>query len=77
VPHEVGLLLGIVHRQQEVEVRAQEDRGMAADWEAGLGSAQDSYDDLIQGRARTQQELGLVGPDSHLDDGAPGGHKTQ
>jgi hypothetical protein len=40
------------------------------------GSAQDSSDDLIQGRARSQQELGLVGQDSYLDDGAPVGHEA-
>jgi hypothetical protein len=41
------------------------------------GSAQDTSDNLIQGRARSQQVLGLEGPDSDLDEGAPGWNEAQ
>ncbi|MES1242347.1 MAG: hypothetical protein ABUT39_12070 [Acidobacteriota bacterium] len=76
IPHEVRELSGILHGEEKVIVIAEEDGGMTEDRDLGLGSSQDSSDDLVQGRARSQEELGLVGPDSHLDDGAPFGHKA-
>ena len=54
----------------------QEDRRMAADRDLGLGSAQDSSNDFVQGRARPQQELGLESPNRHLYERAPIGYKA-
>jgi hypothetical protein len=41
-----------------------------------LGAPQDTSDDLIQGRARTQEEPGLDRPDGDLYERAPFGYKT-
>ena len=61
-------------RHDLVVLPAQEDGGMTTDRVAGLGSPQDPSDDLVESRAWPQQVLGLKGPDSHLDDAAPGAH---
>jgi hypothetical protein len=68
--------LGVVYGKQEVEMCGQEDRRMAADRDLSLGSAQDSSDDFVQGRARPQQELGLESPNRHLYERAPIGYKA-
>lgn len=42
-----------------------------------LGAPQDTANDFVQGRARTQQELGLKSPDRHLYDRAPIGYEAE
>jgi hypothetical protein len=76
VPHEVGELLGIVDRQEEMEVRGHEDCGMDTDRNLCLGLAQDASDDFVQRRARPEEELGLESPDRHLYERAPIGYKA-
>jgi hypothetical protein len=49
---------------------------MAADRDLSLGSSQDSSNDLVQGRARPQKELGLESPNRHLYERAPIGYKA-
>ena len=54
-----GELLGIIDRQEKMEMRGHENRGMDTDRNLRLSSAQDTANDFVQGRARAQQELGL------------------
>jgi hypothetical protein len=74
--HEAGELVGVVNREEEMKVAGHEDRAMAADRDLGLGAAQDTSDDLIQGRARTQEEPGLDRPYSDLHERAPFGYEA-
>lgn len=41
-----------------------------------LSPAHDAEDDLVQGRARPQEQSGLERPDCYLDQGAPFGHEA-
>jgi hypothetical protein len=74
--HEACELVGIVHRQQEVEVPGHENRSVTADLVLALGAAQDTSDDLIQRRARTQEKPGLDRPYGDLHKRAPIGYKA-
>jgi hypothetical protein len=49
---------------------------VTADGVVGLGTAQDASDNLVQGRARAQEEPGLERPDGHLYQRAPFGYKA-
>jgi hypothetical protein len=49
---------------------------MTTDRVEGLGAAQDASDDLVEGRARTQEEPGLERPYGHFHERAPFGYKA-
>lgn len=77
VLHETGELLRVVHPEQGMPVRRHEDHTATAHAIALLSPAESADDDLVQGRARPQEEAGLPRPDGHFYLGAPLGYKAQ
>lgn len=53
-------------KEPEMEVCGQEDRRVAADRVEALSTAQDTADELVQGKARAQKEPGLHRPGGDL-----------
>lgn len=66
----------VVHLEQAMEVIAQEDHAAAPHPVEPLRPAQHAEDDLVDGRARPQEQPGLGGPERHLHQSAPFGHEA-
>ena len=49
---------------------------MTTDRVESLGASQDASDDLVEGRARAQEEPGLERPNGHLHERAPFGYEA-
>jgi hypothetical protein len=76
VLHEARELQGVVYPQQGMKMIREADQTAAGHSIEPLGSAHDAEDDLVQSRARPQEQSGLERPDCHLHQSAPFGHEA-
>ena len=73
IAHEVGVLFRIGNAQIEVVVIGQERKSDEADAVDSLGSAEDSEDDVVELKARPEEEAALVAAMTETDPDVPAG----
>jgi hypothetical protein len=76
VAHEAAELVSVVDVQEEVEVVAGQDVTTNPSRVLPLGSAENANDDLVEYRARAQEEAAVDGAGGHLDQGTAFGDKA-
>ena len=76
VTHEVPELLRVADAEQAMVVVPEDHHGHNAYVVDPLRTAEDTEDDLVGGRARTQEKTALDGPGRDLDEGSPLGDEA-